>query len=306
VIFARLGSNVFTDSYQQPHGQPTFYSDFYRMPLFIASLNSGSNGNCYYVGTGEAAILVDAGLSCRETEKRMARLGLNMALVKAIFISHEHSDHIRGVEVLSKKHRLPVYITPRTLRGGGLLLHPELIKEFKPFEPVEIDGLNIIAFPKFHDAVDPHSFVISANGVNVGVFTDIGKVCNEVIHHFKHCHAVFLESNYDEEMLATGHYPLYLKRRIKGGEGHLSNAQALELFVKHRTPHLKQILLSHLSRDNNDPAIAEKLFMDHAGQVTVTVASRDQETEVFRIKVEEREMLRPMGNRSPAVQISLF
>ena len=102
------------------------------MSLFTASLNSGSNGNCYYVGNAQEAVLIDAGISCRETEKRLARLGLSMKAVKAIFISHEHSDHIRGVEVLSKKFKIPVYITELTMRSGGLTLQEDLIKTSTP------------------------------------------------------------------------------------------------------------------------------------------------------------------------------
>src|SRR5215469_11003793 len=108
------------------------------MSLFIASLNSGSNGNCYYVGNSHDAVLIDAGISCRETEKRMARLGLSMKKVRAIFISHEHSDHINGIPTMAKKYRLPVYITPFTLQRGGIRIAEELIHSFKAFEAIGI------------------------------------------------------------------------------------------------------------------------------------------------------------------------
>src|SRR3978361_2176731 len=111
------------------------------MSLFIASLNSGSNGNCYYLGNEREAILVDAGISCRETETRMARLGLSMRKVKAIFVSHEHSDHIRGIVVLAKKYSLPVYIPPLTLKHGGLQLDNNLITEFFANKPIRIGDL---------------------------------------------------------------------------------------------------------------------------------------------------------------------
>ncbi len=190
------------------------------MSLFITSLNSGSNGNCYYVGNEHEAVLVDAGISCREIEKRLLRLGLAVQKIKAIFISHEHSDHIKGVQVLARKHRLPVYITPSTLKSGGLQLQEELVIEFKAYQEINIGQLSITAFPKFHDASDPHSFIVKGNGVNIGVFTDIGSVCSHVIESFKQCHAAFLETNYDETMLEEGNYPFYLKRRIQSSHGH--------------------------------------------------------------------------------------
>src|SRR6187401_1470150 len=137
------------------------------MQLYITSLNSGSNGNCYYIGNETEAVLVDAGISCRETEKRMQRLGLTMDKVRAIFISHEHSDHIRGVEMLSKKYSLPVFITPKTLLYSRLNLAPHLVREFVAYEPVLLGGLSITAFPKFHDAADPHSFTIRHGQTNV-------------------------------------------------------------------------------------------------------------------------------------------
>src|SRR5258705_4882850 len=125
------------------------------MPLFITSLNSGSNGNCYYIGNDTEAILIDAGISCRETERRMKRLGLSMEKVKAIFISHEHSDHINGLRVLSKKYQLPDYITAATQRFSNLTLEKKLIKRFKAGLPVMVGELSILAFQKEHDAGDP-------------------------------------------------------------------------------------------------------------------------------------------------------
>src|SRR5687767_13660583 len=129
------------------------------MSLFIASLNSGSNGNCYYIGNNNEAVLVDVGISCRELEKRMKRLGLHINKIKAIFISHEHSDHISGVEVTSKKHQIPVYITTPTLKNGKLKLNESLVFSFTAYEPVSIGDLVITAFPKLHDAADPFSFI---------------------------------------------------------------------------------------------------------------------------------------------------
>jgi phosphoribosyl 1,2-cyclic phosphodiesterase len=253
------------------------------MSLFIASLNSGSNGNCYYIGNNEEAVLIDAGISCKELEKRMSVLGLNLTSIKAVFITHEHTDHISGLPTFTKKYRLPVYITPATYRGTGFLLAEDLIYSFTAFEPIQIGALSITAFPKFHDAADPHSIVITCAGVTAGVFTDIGEPCKNVINYFKQCHAVFLESNYDDEMLANSRYPVFLRNRISGKRGHLSNAQALQLFIEHRPDFMTHVLLSHLSKENNSPALAEALFNQHANSITIVHAPRDKATAVYHI-----------------------
>ena len=253
------------------------------MQLFITSLNSGSNGNCYYIGNEREAVLVDAGISCRETEQRMQRLGLSMTKVKAIFITHEHSDHIRGLEGLARKYRLPVYITPDTRWNSRLIFDNIGLQPFLAYEPVRIGDLTITGFPKFHDAADPHSFVVAYQDIKVGIFTDIGGPCDHVIRHFQQCHAAFLETNYDEHMLDNGPYPHHLKRRIKGGKGHLSNAQALALFTAHKPAFMSHVLLSHLSRDNNNPELVKDLFTAFADGTEVIVASRYVETPVYRI-----------------------
>ncbi|MBC7827656.1 MAG: MBL fold metallo-hydrolase [Chitinophagaceae bacterium] len=254
------------------------------MSLFITSLNSGSNGNCYYIGNDKEAILVDAGISCREIEIRMKRLGLLMQKVKAIFVSHEHHDHIKGIHTLAKKHQLPVYITEATKKNGKLNLQKNLVISFAAHEPVVIGDLVIIPFPKLHDASDPYSFVISCKEIKVGVFTDIGAACPHVIKYFQQCHAAFLEANYDEAMLENGNYPYFLKTRIRGGMGHLSNRQALELFNSHKPAFMSHLFLSHLSKNNNCPDLVGSLFNKHAGDVKVIVASRYAETAVYHIR----------------------
>ncbi|HEY1112277.1 MAG TPA: MBL fold metallo-hydrolase [Chitinophagaceae bacterium] len=278
------------------------------MALFISSLNSGSNGNCYYVGNSQEAVLVDAGISCRETETRMKRLGLSMSTVKAIFVSHEHTDHVRGIPVLAQKYNLPVYITPGTLRGCRFRLPKSLIYNFASQAPVSIGGLVVTAFPKLHDASEPHSFVVGYNEIRVGVFTDIGAPCEQLTYHFRQCHAAFLESNYDVEMLEKGRYPYYLKTRIRGGHGHLSNTQALEFFTTHKPSYMSHLILSHLSQDNNCPKLVHQLFRQHAGGVEVIVASRHEETAVYAIRgtaeIIDRGTI-PVAAPRP-VQASLF
>ncbi|MEO8763651.1 MAG: MBL fold metallo-hydrolase [Ginsengibacter sp.] len=246
-------------------------------------MNSGSNGNCYYVGNETEAVLIDAGISCREVEKRMKRLGLLIEKVKAVFISHEHSDHTSGLQVLTNKYQLPVYITQATLRSGKLRLGTHLVTSFTACEPILIGNLRVTAFPKFHDAADPYSFIVCCNKINVGIFTDIGAPCKNVISHFQQCHAAFLETNYDESMLENGGYPYFLKRRICGGNGHLSNKQALELFTTYKPSFMSHLLLSHLSKNNNCPLLVEQLFTKHAGNVKMIIASRERETQVYQI-----------------------
>jgi phosphoribosyl 1,2-cyclic phosphodiesterase len=260
-----------------------FFPFFANMPVNIASLNSGSNGNCYYIGNDSDAVLIDAGISCRETERRFIRMGLAISKVKAIFITHEHTDHTRGAEVLSRKYSIPVYITAATYRNSRLKIDHQKLNTFTAGNPVEIGKLSVIPFPKKHDASEPHSFTVFANGITVGVFTDIGVACEHVAHHLSHCHAAFLEANYDVKMLEAGRYPLNLKRRIRGDEGHLSNDQALELFLSHRAPWLKLLVLSHLSAENNHPQLVHELFSRHADGTKIVVASRFEESEVFSI-----------------------
>ena len=273
------------------------------MALFITSLNSGSNGNCYYIGNSNEAVLVDVGISCRETEKRMKQLELDIKKVKAIFVSHEHGDHIKGVSTLANKHNIPVYITQLTAKHGPILIS-HLSKTFFADKPVIIGDLTIVPFTKKHDAADPHSFIIRHNSVTIGVFTDIGIACKQVVHYFKQCNAVFLESNYDEVLLENGRYPQHLKNRIRNGEGHLSNKQALELFVQHRPSFMTHILLSHLSKENNTPQLAEELFTSHANDIKIIVASRDKASAVYTITATGTEgenipLLKPM-------QLALF
>ena len=272
------------------------------MPLSVCSLNSGSNGNCYYIGNDTEAVLIDAGISRRETEKRMLRLGLSFKKVKAIFITHEHSDHINGISSLLKKHELPLYITDNTLKQGRLIVREKLIRSFNPYEPVTIGQLSVTAFPKIHDACDPHSFVVACDDVKVGVFTDIGSSCDHVTRNFSQCHAAFLEANYDEDMLERGKYPWFLKNRIRNGQGHLSNKQAAKLFIDHRAPFMSHLFLSHLSRANNCPKIVKTLFDKIAGSTEIIIATRDQETDVYSIYGASK----PAPTKKLQLQLSLF
>jgi len=259
------------------------------MSLYISSLNSGSNGNCYYIGNDNEAVLIDAGISCRDTERRMMRLGLQLNKVCAIFITHEHTDHTRGTEVLSRKYNIPVFITEKTYRNSRLNIDSELVNHFSSNSPEQIGSLTVYPFPKHHDASEPHSFTVSGNGITIGIMTDIGSSCEHVVYHLSQCNAVFLEANYDEKMLEEGRYPVFLKKRIRGNDGHLSNDQALELFITHRSPQLQMLILSHLSEHNNHPKLVEDLFSGHANGTRIVIASRYEESEVFCISHPDKE-----------------
>jgi phosphoribosyl 1,2-cyclic phosphodiesterase len=279
------------------------------MSLYIASLNSGSNGNSYYIGNDTEAVLVDAGISCRETEKRMRRLGLSMKKLKAIFISHEHTDHIKGLARIAEKYFLPVYVTGDTCCNCGTGFNPGLARALAPHAPVQVGQLTVTAFPKHHDAADPVSFIITGSGVTIGVFTDIGMACEQVIKYFRLCHAAFLEANYDEDMLENGRYPYHLKNRIRGGKGHLSNSQALQIFTTHRPAFMTHLLLSHLSKENNDPAVVKQLFDSHSKGTEVVVASRYEQSAIYHIQgpsANNKVFIRSPAGSLRTQQLSLF
>ncbi len=253
------------------------------MPVEICAIASGSNGNCYYVGNENEAVLVDAGISCKELELRMKRSELSLQKVKAVFVSHEHTDHVSGLVLLAKKYALPVFISEGTLKKSRLWFAKKLLHHFTANEEIVIGDLTIFPFSKLHDAADPYSFTISSHGITIGVITDIGIACKNVITQFGQCHAAFLEANYDEGMLEKGRYPFFLKNRIRGGNGHISNRQALELIQKHRSASLTHVLLSHLSHNNNCPKLVGDYFTANAGGVQMIVTSRFKETAVYKI-----------------------
>jgi len=249
----------------------------------ICALASGSNGNCYYIGNDNEAVLVDAGISRRQVLERMKEKGLSASKVKGIIISHEHADHFRGVRVLSKQLNVPVYITAKSLEKSWGPNRPALIKHFVPGDRLEIDGFTVHTFSKQHDAAEPCSFRIEHDGINVGVMTDIGSPCDNVIQHFSECQAVFLESNYDEKMLWNGVYPWHLKNRVASDVGHLSNAQAVELLEMYGETHLEVVFLSHLSAENNSPQLAIDAFQSLSERFDVRLTNRYAAAEVFRL-----------------------
>lgn len=251
--------------------------------LEICALASGSNGNCYYIGNEHTAVLIDAGLSARQIQLRMATRNLSSRKIKAIFITHEHSDHCRGARVLSKQLQVPVYLTRKTFLAIRKAEQPKSVRWFDAGDSVELEELTIHSFLKNHDAVEACSFRISYSGKEVGVMTDIGEPCNSVKEHLAKCHAVFIESNYDEKMLMSGVYPYFLKRRVASDYGHMSNKQSFELVKNHGGDQLQTVFLSHLSGENNSPQKARDAFTPLMEKYKIVLTSRDEPTEVFSI-----------------------
>lgn len=251
--------------------------------LEVCALASGSNGNCYYLGNDTEAVLVDAGLSARQLQLRIAEKGIDQKKIKAILITHEHSDHCRGARVLSKRLNIPVYLTKKTYLTLSRQHQPADTRWFEPNQTFQLGEFEISAFSKLHDAVDACSFLISYAGKNVGVMTDIGNPCEQVKTHLGFCHVVFLETNYDEDMLQNGPYPYYLKERVASDLGHLSNIQAFNLVKEHAGESLKTIFLSHISGENNTPEKAYSVFESLKEKYHVELTSRHQATEVFSI-----------------------
>lgn len=233
-------------------------------------LASGSSGNTCYVETDNTRVLIDAGLSCRETERRLVYVGVEPGSLDALVITHEHADHIKGAGPLARRFDLPLYINrktfDRTQKALGNLPKPVIIQTG---ETIVIKNLVVETFTKCHDAVDPVGLVLSrlggssaSNGARIGLITDLGRSTGLVEDRLKGCHALIMEFNYDEEMLDAGPYPLFLKRRIKGQEGHLSNQQAGDLLSAVSHDNLGLVVLAHLSETNNDPGKAHQEAAD--------------------------------------------
>lgn len=250
----------------------------------LCALASGSNGNCYYIGNETDAVLVDAGVSAKQILLRMNEAGLDSSKVRAIFVSHEHTDHVSGVRVLSKRLGVPVWFSQGTYAALRETERPELYSFFNPGKALKIGSFTIHPFLKNHDAVEPCSFRIEHDDWHIGVFTDIGEACDRLKQHLRKCHALFLETNYDEKMLWEGSYPYILKRRVASSVGHLSNDQAFELIRDHAGPELVHVFLSHLSGENNRPELAEARFESLTARFIVKLTSRHTHSELCRLR----------------------
>lgn len=222
------------------------------MSVHFVSLGSGSNGNSTLVRVGDTLLLVDAGFSARMITERLSSVGIAATDISAILVSHEHSDHVKGVPVLARKHRIPVWLTRGTYRRLKDKNIPT-IEFIHPHGSFCIGDAKITPFPIPHDAAEPCQFMIGDGKKRFAIATDMGCVTPYVSEQLTGVDALLLEANYDDTMLATGSYPYALKSRIDGRYGHLSNDQCAILAASLEHPGLEKLFLGHLSENNNTP-----------------------------------------------------
>lgn len=229
------------------------------MSLRICSLASGSSGNCYVVGTEDTVLLVDAGISCKQMKERLSEFGKDLEDVDAVLVTHEHSDHIKGLSALAKFNRR-VYASQKTFEAIGLDLPESLLMSFTPGDGFQIGDILVKSFKTSHDAADSVGYSFEAEGKNVCIVTDTGCVSEEIKNYMSKADILVLESNHDENVLKMGPYPWFLKQRILSDKGHLSNeaaANALAEVMLGNPDKQRQVLLAHLSKENNFPEMAQ-------------------------------------------------
>ena len=226
------------------------------MSVRICVLGSGSRGNCTLIATENTRVLIDAGFSKRETHARLAAIGEPCGGFNAIIVSHEHIDHVRGLETLAADSEAPIYIsaiTRDTIQWNGRARKLETIT---PGERFSVGDFEIIPFTIPHDAADPVAFRIEAQGIRIGVVTDLGYIPEHVKHHVAGCHCLIFESNHDLEMLKVGPYPWHVKQRVMSRHGHLSNLATAEFLRDNFDGAAQVLVLAHLSENNNHPELA--------------------------------------------------
>ena len=257
------------------------------MPIRFCPAASGSNGNCSYFSTGKTTILIDAGLSGVRIEARLNSVGASAAEVGAIFVTHEHSDHVAGVGVLSRRFDIPVYATAGTWaamerdRAVGRVA-PKNRRLIYNEENVLFNDLVLRPFAIPHDAAEPVGYAVSAQGAKVVVATDIGCVTGAVRENILGADIILLESNHDEEMVKNGRYPEALKSRILGSKGHLSNTNCGKLLAEVISDRVKHVYLGHLSDENNNPGLAYETVR------AILSAARTGVNESFRLRLTDR------------------
>ncbi|MDH3979839.1 MAG: MBL fold metallo-hydrolase [Gammaproteobacteria bacterium] len=227
----------------------------------FASLGSGSRGNGTLVESGNTLVMLDCGFSCRETERRMARLGRSPDQLDALLVTHEHGDHVRGIAPLARKYRLPVWLTRgtwQTLRDQDL---PE-VQHFEAHDLFSVADLQVQPFTVPHDAREPCQFSFGDGTRRLGVLTDTGRMTPHIVEQLDACDALLLECNHDAAILANGPYSAALKQRVGGPLGHLSNSQAATLLAQLDQSRLQHVVAAHLSEQNNRPALARAALAD--------------------------------------------
>ena len=229
----------------------------------FAVLGSGSQGNGTLITSDNTYVLVDCGFSLRETERRLARLGVSAHQLSAILVTHEHADHVHGVGLLSRRYNLPVYMSRGTQRGMRKPLEPA--GYVAGGETLQIGALTISVTLVAHDAQEPTQYVFSDGKRRFGLLTDLGSYCAGVLDSYSNLDALMIEANHCRDLLARGHYPTFLKQRVGGQEGHLNNHQAANLVAELGWQDLQHLVLAHLSSKNNLPQLARQCFVDTLG-----------------------------------------
>lgn len=253
----------------------------------VISLQSGSNGNCVYVEAGGVRLLFDAGISGSTAAERLAGHGRDIRSVDALIISHNHSDHISSAGVFQRKFDIPLYVTPRCLSAAQTRCSLGKLKEVQHFRSgstICIGDVSVHTIPTPHDGEDGVAFIVDDGAHRLGILTDLGHVFQDLGRTIASLDAVFLESNYDPHMLANGPYPRFLKSRIKGPGGHISNREAAELIAGAAGTRLKWACLAHLSGENNSPEAALRTHREVLGDdLSICVASRYAVSDVLTL-----------------------
>jgi phosphoribosyl 1,2-cyclic phosphodiesterase len=254
--------------------------------LAVCVLASGSKGNAIYISDGATAILVDAGLSGIEIKRRLKSRGLNPKDLDAIVVTHEHSDHIQAVGVLSRQLKLPVYLNRKIESRASIGNCVHDIRTFQCGSTFQIKNLIVHPFAISHDATNPVGFTFGQNGKRIGLATDLGTITPMLTANLKHCHLLIIEANHDADMLVSGPYPWPLKQRIQSHTGHLSNEQSKNLLMALQHRRLEHVILAHLSETNNTP---QKVLNEVSKALTLcnprlTVASQNRCGEVIYLK----------------------
>jgi len=251
------------------------------------ALASGSSGNAFYIENDKNAILIDAGISSKQIVERLNNNGKNAEKIKAIFVTHEHIDHVRGIDVFARMFNVPIFLTRKTAENCFVCSDKSLINFIKNNETVHIAGFDVNAFSKPHDCVDPVSYSIQGDKT-VSIITDIGHASKNVCNAVSDSDLLFVESNHDSHMLINGPYPASLKKRILSKYGHLSNFQSSICLLEHASSRLKNIVLAHLSEVNNTPNIAMRTMQNLIKErkdlkPKICVSGRYEATELFRV-----------------------